>query len=96
MLTDIRMNTPLATNFSNLQGYSTDIASFRKAISTHNKEAIEKYLAVPKLINETDINAALFLCIENFKIEEQSEDCLCLLLRYTYLNIGTRPTRTAK
>jgi hypothetical protein len=43
-----------------LQG---DLASFRKAVATNNKESIEKHLSHMKNLSEGDLNQALFTCI---------------------------------
>jgi hypothetical protein len=76
-----------------LQG---DLASFRKAVATNNKESIEKHLSHMKNLSEGDLNQALFTCIENFRIEEQTDECLFLLLRYPMFHPETRPIPTVK
>jgi hypothetical protein len=76
-----------------LQG---DLASFRKAVATNNKESIEKHLSHLKNISEADLNQALFTCIDNFRIDEQTDECLFLLLRYSSHHSETKPIPTAK
>lgn len=49
-----------------LQG---DLTSFRKAVATNNKESIEKHLSHMKNPSEAELNQALFICIENFRID---------------------------
>lgn len=75
---------------------ANELASFRKAVASNNKESIEKHLSHMKSISEAELNAALFTCIENFRIEDQSDECLFLLLRYPSTHAGTRPTPIAK
>ena len=58
-----------------------DLAAFRKAVMTNNKESIERHLSHMKNVSEADLNDALFTCIENFRIDEQTDECLFLLLR---------------
>ena len=76
-----------------LQG---DLTSFRKAVASNNKESIEKHLSHMKTISEAELNQALFICIENFRIDEQTDECLFLLLRYDKHHQGIRQTPTAK
>ncbi len=50
-----------------------DLASFRKAVANNNKESIEKHLSHMKNLSEAELNQALFICIENFRIDEQTD-----------------------
>lgn len=49
-----------------------------------------------KNLSEMELTDALFICIDNFRLEEQSDECLYLLLRYTQAYAETRPTQTSK
>ena len=49
-----------------------------------------------KTISESELNQTLFLCIDNFRIDEQTDECLFLLLRYLVVYAGTKPIPTAK
>ena len=48
------------------------MSSFEKSVSTNNKESVEKHLSHMKL-SQNQLNHALFLSIENFKIEEHTD-----------------------
>lgn len=49
-----------------------------------------------KNLSEMELTDALFICIDNFRLEEQSDECLYLLLRYTQAYAETRPIQTSK
>ena len=46
-----------------------DLNAFRKAVTTNNKESIEKHLSHMKDLSQSELNDALFLCIDNFRID---------------------------
>ena len=59
------------------------------------KESIEKHLSHVK-IDQNQLNHALMLSIDNFRLEEHADECVLILLRYTHANLGTRLIPTAK
>jgi vacuolar-type H+-ATPase catalytic subunit A/Vma1 len=61
---------------------SSELLSFKKSITSNNREAIEKYLSQIKNIPDDFLNQALFWSIDNYKVEEQTDECLHILLKY--------------
>lgn len=49
-----------------------------------------------KNLSEMELTDALFICIDNFRLEEQSDECLYLLLRYPQTYAETRPIQISK
>lgn len=47
---------------------NNEIGSFEKSVMTNAKESIEKHLSLMK-IDQNQLNYALFLSIENFKLD---------------------------
>lgn len=60
---------------------NADVGSFEKAVITNAKESIEKHLSHLK-IDQNQLNYALFLSIEHFRLEEHTDECMLMLLRY--------------
>ena len=60
---------------------NNDMGSLEKLVMSNAKESIEKHLSNIK-IDQNQLNYALFLCIEHFKLDEHTDECMLMLLRY--------------
>ena len=54
--------------------------SFERAVIHNMKDSIEKHLSHVK-IDQNQLNHALMLSIENFRLEDHADECMLILLR---------------